>query len=97
MGWLGIPQQSWEYPLGSVGTLVFPPCELTGAGGASLNLASTFGPTQCGVILPGATPAPWSFSHPGLTFGIPALTMQGVIEFYPGILRTTNAVIFKTY
>ncbi len=97
MGWLGIPQQSWEYPLGSVGTLVFPPCDLTGPGGASLNLASTFGPTLCGEILPGAYPAPWSFSHPGLTFGIPALTMQAVIEFYPGILRTTNAVIFKTY
>lgn len=97
MAWIGIPQPSWEYSLGSLGTLVFPPCDISGPGGPSFNMASSYGPTTCGEILPGAAPAPWSFSHPGLTFGIPALTMQGVVEFFPGVLRTTNAIVFKSF
>ncbi len=94
LGWFGVPQASFEFPLPlGIGTFCFIPCDVDPSLPA-FDAWSTFGPGNCG-FLASATPTPFSFFNPGYPFPLPDLTFQVILEESPGVLRVGNALVLR--
>ncbi|MEZ6197505.1 MAG: matrixin family metalloprotease [Planctomycetota bacterium] len=90
----GEPDLGDEYALPTgIGTLTFIPCDILPVPG-SITVGSTYGQLACPPQLPAPLAPANVYTHPGFFFPVVNLTFQAVIEASPGVLRTTNAVIF---
>ncbi len=88
-GYVGIPCTQDTTPLpGSLGTLCFLPSALSSTNPGAFMLADSLG---LGIGFLPAAPAPWGFGVGGVGFPF-QVTLQGLIEETPGVLRTTNAI-----
>lgn len=88
-GYVGIPCTQDTTPLpGSLGTLCFLPSVLGSTNPGAFMLADSLG---LGIGFLPATPTPWGFGVGGVGFPL-QVTLQGLIEETPGVLRTTNAI-----
>jgi hypothetical protein len=73
--------------------MCFPICEIS-PGSPTFTVATSLSGLSCPTAL-AATPATWSFTHPGLTFPLQEITFQGLVEIYPSLFRVSNGVIFN--
>ncbi|MEE9392583.1 MAG: matrixin family metalloprotease [Planctomycetota bacterium] len=92
-GHVGIPDPGEQFVgSGTIGTLCFFPCDALMLP-EHFTLASTYGSLGCTLLLP-ASPAPYSLTIPGFVQTLPPITLQGIVEVSPGVIQTTNAVIW---
>ncbi len=95
-GAAGVPGPADVYGVfPQIGTLCFTPSVLAPTQPNLFLFADSFSPSNPAAVIPGATPAPWSFTVPG---GIP-FPLQAALQFvvHDGAFRVSNAVLLDVH